>query len=211
MRPVKRKPSQKQLHFWGFLNLLLPDFLCVLRVLRVKYSSMPNHFKIHQLLNRAELAELQDFAREPARTVDECLDWLIQRDFAVSRGAVGNWLREFLTGDRFAAANDTARAVLEAARGKDAVQLSDAATEQMAQILFEQFLGMQSMGQLATKDVINMSGALKNLITSKRHLEKLEEEIAAKQKKAIDDAAVAANSGATPQQLVALMREALFA
>lgn len=170
---------------------------------------MSLHMKVHQLLSRPELDELEEFAREPARTVDEVWHWLVERDFAISRGAVHNWKRQFDQEDRFRIANDTARAILDAARGKDAVALSDAATEQLGQIIFEHFVQTQGAGETTPKDLINMSGALKNLITSKRHLEKLEEEVAAKQKKAIDEASKEAASGASGEAVVQKVREIL--
>ena len=58
-------------------------------------ATMSNHFKVHELLNASEMEELETFAREPGRTTDECHQWLLERSFTLSRGAVGNWLREF--------------------------------------------------------------------------------------------------------------------
>jgi hypothetical protein len=83
--------------------------------------------KVHELLSRSELTELEDYAREPGRTIDECLNWLVKKDFAISRGAVHNWKRQFDQEDKFRQANDTARAVLEACSGKEEVELSDVA------------------------------------------------------------------------------------
>jgi hypothetical protein len=56
---------------------------------------MPSPFKVHELLNSVELEELEAFAREPGRTIDECRDWLKARGFALSRSSVGRWLADF--------------------------------------------------------------------------------------------------------------------
>ena len=68
---------------------------------------------------------------------------------------------------------------------------------------------MQSEGKATSKQIQEMSASLKNLITSKRHLEKLEEEIADKQKKAVEEAAKEAAGGASGEAVVAKVREIL--
>ena len=70
---------------------------------------MPQHFKVHELLSRVELDQLEAFAREPGRTVDECHEWLQAHGFTLSRSAVGSWKREFLLTDSFRASGAAAR------------------------------------------------------------------------------------------------------
>src|SRR4051794_22339196 len=101
---------------------------------------MPSHFKVHELLSRKELDELEAYAREPGRTVDECWIWMTERDFAVSRGAVGNWKREFDVKDRFRASNALATTMLETAKGAGVVAINDAAMVESSRLLFEQLV-----------------------------------------------------------------------
>src|SRR5258707_5225636 len=101
---------------------------------------MPNHFKIHELLSRDELDGLEAFAREPGRTIDELETWLLAAGFNVSRGAVHNWRTDFLANDRYRASTEVARTLFETAKEKGTVALSDAATLQLSQMVFEQLL-----------------------------------------------------------------------
>lgn len=164
---------------------------------------MPSHFKVHELLSRDELDQLEAFAREPGRTVDECWMWMtVDHEFNVSRGAVGNWLREFLVTDKFRASNETARALVDAAKSGGTVAISDAGMLQLSQMLFEQMLRMQSDGQVETKELWAVSMALKNVVQGKRHVEKLREEMAV----AIAEAEKEAKGGASGEAVVEKVR-----
>jgi hypothetical protein len=166
---------------------------------------MPQHFKVHELLSREELDELETFAREPGRTVLECFEWLAARGFVLSHGAVGNWKKDFHLTDQFASSNASARALMDAAKSGGAVAIGDAAALQLSQMLFEQMTVAASSGKVTAKDLWAMSMALKNTITSKRHLEKLRGEVA----DALAEAEKSAKSGASPQAVVERVRELL--
>jgi hypothetical protein len=73
-----------------------------------------NHFTVHRVLNGSDLSALEDFARHPARTIDECRAWIRDRGHKVSRSAVGRWLKDFRSEVR-----DMAIAVASAVRAKD--------------------------------------------------------------------------------------------
>jgi hypothetical protein len=76
------------------------------------------HFKVHELLSREELDKLEAFAREPGRTVDECHEWLQAHGFTLSRSAVGAVEAAFDASDKFRASNETARALVDAAKSE---------------------------------------------------------------------------------------------
>jgi hypothetical protein len=171
---------------------------------------MPRHFKIHELLSREELDGLEAFTREPGRTIDEIDEWLQAAGKPVSRGGIHTWRTDFLLNDKFRAANEAARSVFAAqAADKDAVSLSDAATSQLAQMIFEQLVTLQIDGKVETKELWAASMALKNVINSKRQVEKLQEEIADRQKLAVSEAEKVAKAGGGAENVVAKVREIL--
>jgi hypothetical protein len=134
---------------------------------------MPRHHKVHELLDRAELDGLEEFAREPGRTVDEVHEWMQAKGLVIGRTACWNWLANFTIEDRFRASNDVARTLLDAAKEKDTVAISDAATLQLSQMLFEQLSRLQVEGQVQTKELWAASMTIKNLLDSKKKSEDL--------------------------------------
>ena len=166
---------------------------------------MARHHKVHELLSRDELDAFEAFAREPARTVDECHEWLEAHGFQISRGAVGNWKREFDATDKFRASNEVARALVDAAKAGGTVAVSDAANLKLSQMVFEQLLKLQNDDDVSTKELWALSMAVKNVVQGQRHVEKLKEEVAA----AIATADRKAKTGATAGDVVATIKQAL--
>jgi len=167
---------------------------------------MAQHFKVHTDLSREELDQLEAFAREPGRTIDQCCDWLAAQGWTqISRNAVWRWKREFDVRDRFRASNETARALMDAAKQQGAVAVSDAAMLQLSQMLFEQMLRLQGDGEVSTKELWALSMGIKNVVQGKRQVEKLKGEIAA----GVEEAQKLAAGGASGDQIVRRMRELL--
>lgn len=174
---------------------------------------MTRHLRVHEVVeDRAELDELEAFAREPARTIDECLEWLQKRDYTLSRGAVYNWKRKFDATDKFRASNEVARTIMDAAKqeGREGgVAISDAANLQLGQLVFEQLLKLQGDKQVSTKELWGASMALKNVVQSQRHVEKLREEVRDQQRKALEAAEQTAKAGGDANAVVRQVRELL--
>jgi hypothetical protein len=170
---------------------------------------MPRHFKVHELLDRSELDQLEEFAREPGRTVDECHEWLLARGYQISRTAVGTWKGAFQVQDQFRAGNEVARTLLEAAKEQGVANVADAASLQIGQMLFEAMVKGQETGQVDTKDLVNLSAGLKNVITGSRHLEKLKAEVRERQQLAVAEAEKVAKAGGSNEAVVSKVREIL--
>jgi hypothetical protein len=168
---------------------------------------MPLHFKVHELLKDkpAELAALEEFARDPARTVDDCWDWMQAKGYVLARSSVGTWKKQFTATDRFAASNEVARSMVDAAKAGGAVAIGDAATLQIQQMIFEQSLKMQSQGDVSTKELWALAMASKSTIEGKRHVEKLKSEIAA----ALAEAEKSVKAGGSTENVVNKVREIL--
>jgi hypothetical protein len=137
---------------------------------------MPSQFKVHELLSRQELDELEIFAREPGRSYDEIHDWLLSHGFTVGRTAAGNWYREFkslLMKERFSRSGELAQVIKTAIQGGQLEDVADAAAMQLTQVVFEQSAQLQEDGEIDTGDVLKMTMALRNLVKSKEGLVKL--------------------------------------
>lgn len=161
--------------------------------------------KVEVLLSRAKLDELEEFARKPGLTIDQVHEYLLGHGFTVGRTAVANWKKKFDATDKFAASNDVARSLVDAAKAGGTVAISDAATLQLSQMLFEQLLTLQAGGQVSTKELWGASMALKNVVTGKRHVEKLKTEIA----EALADAEKTAKAGGSGEAVISKVREIL--
>lgn len=168
---------------------------------------MPSKFQVHILLKDrpAELAALEEFARDPARTVDDCWEWMQAKGYTLARSAVGTWKKKFDRLDAFAASNDAARSLVDAAKSGGVISLTEATELQLSQMLFEQLAVLQSNGEVQTKELVNVSAAMKNVVTSKRHLEKLKTEISA----ALNEAEKDAKAGGSAENVVNKVREIL--
>lgn len=170
---------------------------------------MPRHFKVHELLDRAELDQLEEFAREPGRTVDKCHEWLLAKGYTIGRTAVMAWKRDFLQRDVFKAASEVSRATLEAAREGGTATIADAAGLQIGQMIFEAMLRGQESDNFDPKDLLLLSAGLKNVITGSRHLEKLKAETRQQQERAVAEAQKVANAGGSNDAVVSKVREIL--
>lgn len=184
-----------------------PDF-SKLATLNSQLPPLPNHFKVHELLSPAELAELEAFAREPGRTVDECHDWLLERSFALSRGAVGNWLADFrerTAVDRMRAGGGLAAAVMAAAKVSGGLAVHDAAILQVGQAIFER----TTMGDVDTDELNKMSLALQRLSLSKKRVEEVRDEYIKREREAVDAAEAAVKAGGDARSVVDKVRTVL--
>jgi hypothetical protein len=134
------------------------------------------HFRVHELLSRDELDQLEAFAREPGRTVDECTEWLQARGFVVNRSSVGRWKREFdqqVLTERFSRSSELARAMKDAVAGGEFGNVADAAIMQLTQVIFEQSIRLEAEGKVKSGDLLNMGVALRQLVGSKQQTLKM--------------------------------------
>jgi len=169
---------------------------------------MPSQFKVLELLNRAELDELETFAREPGRSYDEIHDWLLSRGFNVGRTASGNWYRKFkslLMQERFSRSGELAQVIKTAIQGGQLEDVADAAAMQLTQVVFEQSAQLQEDGDIDTGDVLKMTMALRNLVRSKEGLVKL---LAAKLEREMRS--LKGKGQAIDDQTIADVRKAVF-
>jgi hypothetical protein len=137
---------------------------------------MSQPFKVHELLSIGQLAELEQFAREPGRTINECREWLGQHGFELSQTAVWNWLRAFkeqLLAERFRRSSDLAMAMKGAVTSGNFGDVADAAVMQLTQVIFEQAVRLDEEGSVESRDLVNMATALRQAVGSKQQILKL--------------------------------------
>ena len=167
---------------------------------------MPQHFKVHQLLDREQLEKLETFARDPGRTVDEVHGFLLADGFMISRSACWTWQKDFLARDRYAQANALAANVVAQAREGGVVSLGEASGLQLQQMIFEHALKMAGDEQAKTGDLLKLARAHKSTIESQRHLEELK----AKMKTVLDESQKKIAAGLMDgQAVVSKVREIL--
>ena len=132
---------------------------------------MSQHFKVHDLLSRAELDELEAFAREPGRTIDECHEWLQAHGFTISRTAVFRWFRNFRSEDRFRTSQELAKNLVETAKREGTIAVNDANTLLLSSMLQNKLLQLESQEDAPTKELWGVSMALKNVVATKTEVE----------------------------------------
>lgn len=169
---------------------------------------MPRQPDFFEQLTAEVLGALESFAREPGVTVDDCVDWLGSRKIDASRSAVARWKKRFDAEDKFRASNEVARGLVEAAKNQGTVAISDAATLQLSQMLFEQLLKIQAAGEVSTKELFGASMALKNVIAAKGHVDELREKFDQEMRK-LEGTARTADQIFTPER-VAEARKRIF-
>lgn len=167
---------------------------------------MARHHKVHELLSREELDELETFAREPGRTIDECHEWLQARGFTLSRGAVGNWKQDFSLKDQIRRASEVSRSYLDVAKQAGAAEIASASLLKFQQILFEHLLGADDAD---AGELMKLSISLKTAVQAGLHVEELRKEYDARQRQAVEEAEKAAKGGASGEAVIGKVREIL--
>jgi hypothetical protein len=169
---------------------------------------MSHPHKVHELLSRAELDDLEAFAREPGRTIDECHEWLQAHGFTLSRGAVHNWKRKFdeqALAERMSGAGSLAQAFLSAAKDGGGLAVPDAALLQIAQQVFE----AGASGAASPDDLNKMALTMQRLTLSKSRLEKTRGDLEARQRKALEAGEQTAKAGGSGEAVLTKVREIL--
>jgi len=167
---------------------------------------MPRHHKVHDLLDRPQLDELEAFTREPGRTVDMVHDWLLAHGFTLSRGAVYNWKVSFDLEDKVRRASEVSREYLSVAKGAGAAEIASATLLKFQQILFEHMLGADDAD---AGELLKLSVSIKTAVEAGRHIEKLRDEFETRQKAALEAAEKTAKAGGSSEAVVAKVREIL--
>lgn len=173
---------------------------------------MPRTFKVIEELSADELEELRAFTRARHRTVDECHEWIQAHGYTMHRSAVGTWKQDDedqQTAERFHRSRGTVTAIMAAYKETGSVGISDASQLQLSQVLFERILQIDAAGEAESGDLLKLAMALKTNVGTKQGIERLREEMAAKQKEAVDEAAKVATAGGSGEAVVARMRAVL--
>ncbi|MCC6425120.1 MAG: hypothetical protein IT447_16725 [Phycisphaerales bacterium] len=168
------------------------------------------HFEVHTQLNAAELEELEAFAREPGRTVDEVHQWLLERGFTMARSSAGRWMTGFrkqIQAERFGRSAELAAAIKGAVAAGDFANVADAAVMQITQAIFEQAANLDAEGKVKSSDLLNMATALKAAVGGKRQILDL---AAAKFDAEATKLAAAGTRRAITEADIAAVRKAVF-
>ena len=168
--------------------------------------------KIHELLNSSELEELEAFAREPGRTVDEIHQWMTAKGHELSRTAAWNWQRAFnerMAAERMSGAGKLAQAFMEAARSDGGLKIPDAAVMQIAQMIFERGATLAAGEEIDPRDLSTLALAMQRLMSAKSRLETTRSEFLEREKQAVEEASKAAQGGADAPSVVETIKKSL--
>ena len=171
---------------------------------------MGSRLKVVELLSREELDQLEAYARERSRTVDELHAWVQAHGYTVNRSAVYSWRVKFdaeLMAERMGRSGELARAVKEAVSGGDFDDVADAAAMQLTQVVFEQSAKLEADGDLDPLDLMRMTRSLANLAGAKSTLVKL---LAAKFERAMNAEVAKAPDGKVTADAIAAAGKAIF-
>lgn len=170
---------------------------------------MSRKYRVDQVLADLSPTDVDDYQamlRQPATTIDNLLDWLDERGFSVSRGAVWKHRRNFdEQTESLRRSAEMARAFVDVAKTESIESISDAALFRMSQVLMEQSMQLDAEGDLNPKDLVNMTKAIRNLIGGKREVEDLRD----RQREALAQAEQVAASGASGGDVVETIKRAL--
>lgn len=119
---------------------------------------MPRSPDFFKQLTAETLGELEEFARQPGRTVDECAGWCQDKAIQTSRSAVGRWLQDFRLADQNARAKELAAEYLRTASGGDATSITEASLRKFNELVFT---ALASGEELAPGELMKLSIALK--------------------------------------------------
>jgi hypothetical protein len=177
---------------------------------------MAKPFRVDELLkDQPEDREaFEAFARVPARTVDECQQWLEARGYVVHRSTVGTWKKEFTArcmAERLAGSSGLAAALKTAVTG-DFDDVSASAKMVLTNVVLEQVTQLQAEGQLDPLDVQRWTRSLANLVGTEEKQRKLlaeqRAEYEAKQAAAVAAAEAEAKGGAGGEAVVSVIKKA---
>lgn len=170
------------------------------------------HFLIHELLNREELEQLESFAREPGRTIEEIGGWLQDHGHQVSKSSVGRWKQQFdqtCIAERMSGAGGLAKAFMDAAKDGGGLQIADAAMLQIGQMIFEAGARLSAGGDVKVEDLNHLALSMQRLMLAKAREEKTRTEMQTREREAVDKASKLADAGGDAKSVVATIKQAL--
>jgi hypothetical protein len=162
--------------------------------------------RVHKLLSRDELDQLEAFARERVRSVKSVHEWLLAHGFRMSPSAARNWRRQFYAEDKVRRAAEVSRQYLDVAKEAGADQIAAASLQRFQTLLFDYLLKADDAD---AGELRKLALSLNTSVQAGRHIEELRKEYEARQRRAIEEAAKAAKSGGSGEAVVQKMREIL--
>ena len=163
-------------------------------------------------LTREQLEELEEYALKPGRTIADCVTWIVvQTGKTVAKSNVHRWMRDLkeqYQARRASEAGSLAKNFMAAIKDSGGLEIPDAATMLLAQRVYE-WASNADQTMASTKDIANMSLAMQRLMTGKKRIEDVREDLVQRQKNAITAGEAIAKTGASSTDVVNEIKKVL--
>lgn len=163
---------------------------------------MARKLRVLELVPRPELDQLEAFAREKSRTVDEIHDWLLSRGYTMARNAAWNWKTIFEAEDATRRASEISTAYLEAAGQTDQTSVARAALRKFQELVLDYTM---SATDADAGELMKLAGAMKMGMNTQQIIVELQE----KQTEAVKAAEQQVKTGTSAGDVVATIKKAL--
>lgn len=128
---------------------------------------MSRHFKAFDILSNGDRTEFEALLREPATTVDRAFEWMQERGYRISRGAVHNAKRNFADVLGSVKRSSEMAAAYSALARDGSTDLAEATVQRFQQVLMRRLMDVDEEQEMETKELVELSAAVKNGVLSK--------------------------------------------
>lgn len=184
---------------------------------------MGNQPAFFTYLDAEQLDALEEFARQPGRTIQQCRDYLVAElgfvfaeDFPthpkrISKSAMGRWkqdLDERLIAERSAASGRLAKAIEKSLRDTGGAAVHEATTMLLGQLISDAAQAADPK-EISTKDIANLSLAAQRVTLAQLRNEDVKARYEDRQRRAAAEVKTMAKNGASGSQIADKLGELL--
>ena len=173
---------------------------------------MAQHPEFYSHFTTEQREEFEDYAIEPGRTIMDCVAWITANiGISVPKSnvhRVKQRLEEEYQARRASEAGSLAKNFMAVIKDSGGLEIPDAATMLLAQRVYE-WASKADQTLASTKDIANMSLAMQRLMTGKKRIEDVREDMVQRQKNAITAGEAIAKTGASSTDVVNEIKKAL--
>lgn len=161
-------------------------------------------------MNDAEKAEYTAILRSPAATINDCMGWLHEHGYQISRGAVWKHRRNFQeTLESVRQTAELTRAFVGVAREYGAESFGEANLTRLQQVIGEKLMRINLDDEIDSKELVQLSMAMNSAANAKQRIEAVKADMAKRQVEAVKQAEQAVKAGSSGQAVVDTVKRIL--